>query len=498
MKEKGLDKKFLFYAHIIQGFDLDPTNKYKTENEYIVEIFMDSNSITNKIGIQENTRTIPSNKQKNFLGDFPFYNEVTAIETDLDLKLNFAPDVVVRLKNKKYLDEEIGSFTVPIGSIKKKNENDYPIYFNFINNNAIVGRLLAMFYICPAPQKKKKDVTKHNEIENEKIFKIYKKLQDKRFATIKVFVHGLRDIDFTASYKKCSLDIKILNNYSNQEFNVKSCTIDNPNKEKQMVNKKIEGEEKKDNLEKHSITIGEKYFEKLNEDMNLNYINVCEVFEFTTEIYGDPKGLDTNDDEEANLTIFPFIELKFIYSSFFSKHERFLIMNLSEFFPGFSEKTRLTYKRILEESLSRRTIDQEQILISNKNNKGNNKNNQDKEKNNRIMDDEEEVNEEEKLLFRDERNSLINFKKKENEQNTNQAAAPTYATKASTQEEINDFIEKYEKFDFHKFLDIISEDCFCFKEDKDKEKEAKRKLRKSIQADLDYLRKKEDVSQLIN
>ena len=55
LKEKGLDKKFRLYTHVISGFDLDPTNKDKYKNTYSVEIFMDSNSITNQKGIKMNT-----------------------------------------------------------------------------------------------------------------------------------------------------------------------------------------------------------------------------------------------------------------------------------------------------------------------------------------------------------------------------------------------------------------------------------------------------------
>lgn len=490
LKEKGLDKKFILYSHIIQGFDFDPTNKQKTENEYNVEVFMDSNSIAGKSGISQNTKKIPENEQKKIKGDFPFYNEVIMIETDLDLKLDFAPDVVVRLKNK---DEEIGIFTIPIRSIRKKNENDYPHYFNFIRNNQIVGRLLAMFYITSAPAKKKTEKSAEELMKEKiKIFKLYEKLLVKKKATIKVFVHGVRDMDFTACFKKCKLGIKVLSNSAEEDkqANILNYAVDTKKGKgtalpANSIDAKNEANEKS-NFNYYEI--GEKTLEDLNNDESTNYINICQLFEFTTWVYGEPMGQFANDDNNANLTMFPMIEFKLINKGWFTETERFLIMNLSEFYGDFNEKTKLKYQKIFEDNLSTKTIDQEQKLINMKTaTGGNNKKNQN-ELLQRENGEDEEMNEEEKLLFpKDDVNKL----KEKSVENKNQAAAPLL--KSVMQQEINDFIVKYEKFDFHKFLDITTEDCLCLKEDKDKERDAKRKLIKSIKVQLDELRRRENV-----
>lgn len=493
LKEKGLDKKFILYAHIIQGFDLDPTNKRKTQNEYCIEVFMDSNCISGKSGITKNTKKIPDAKDKKIKGDFPFYNEVVMIDTDLDLKLDFAPDVVVKLKKRDNEDEEIGIFTVPIRSIRKKNENDYPHYFNFIKNNQIVGRLLAMFYIASAPARKNADA---GELEKGKNFKLYEKLKVKKKATIKIFVHGIRDMDFTASYKKCKLGIKILSNFAdaendNQKLINHGTDSTSKGNNTNLPNSNIHSDNKSEcYLASYSnyIEIDEKSLGDLNNDENTNFINICKLFEFTTYVYGDPKGLDTNDDDDANLTIFPMIEFKLINSGFFTDTERFIIMNLSEFCPGFSERTKLKYQKIFEDNLSKRTIDQEQKLINMKSATGNAGKKSENELFPKRNDDDDEITEEERLLYKNE--DGIQFKEKKVE-NKNQAAAPLIKT--VTQQEINDFITKYEKFDFHKFLDITTEDVICLKDDKDKERGAKRKLIKSIKLQLDALRRKEDV-----
>jgi len=453
---------------------------------------MDSNSITGKNGILQNTRNVPTRNEKIISGDFPFYNEVVMIETDLDSKLDFAPDVVVRLRHKK---EEIGIFTVPIRSIRKKNENDYPHYFNFIKNNQIVGRLLAMFYITYAPSNKNKSVEYSNEKEKEKIFKLYKKLSNKKKATIKVFIHGFRNMDLNSSYKNCQLEIKILSNsYDDYDLkNLNYVVIDN----KKEINNKVYLKENKEFSNFHFI--GGKDLQDLNEDKKLNFINICQVFEFTTWVYGDPKGLETNDDDDAYLTIFPMIEIKLISKGFFTNNERFLIMNLSEFFPGFSEKSRLKYTKMFEDNLNIKTIDQEQKLINIKNNTRLNRNNG--TKNDLIENeyvkidlDDEEINEEEKLLYRND--ELIKFKEKKKEEN-NKEAAPIIGNKTATQKEVNDFLLKYEKFDFHKYLDISTEDCICLKDDKEKEKEAKKKIIKSVKEKLDEIRKKNNVNSKI-
>jgi len=471
LKEKGLDKKFILYAHIIQGFDLDPTNKNNTTNDYSVEVFMDSNSITNKKDIINFTKYVPEDKTKIIMGAFPLYNEVISIDTDLDLKLDFAPDVVVRLLNN---NEEIGNFTVPIRSIKKKNENDYPHYFNFIKNNQIVGRLLAMFYITSKPQKKNKtESDKLNESEKKSLFKLYEKLSIQKSATIKVYLHGLRNLDFNSTFQNCKFSVKIGSNCNkDKNINVNLLTSENSKNEDNDVSKSIK-------------YIDPKSIEQVNDEQKNNYINICQVLEFKTFVHGDPKGLETNDDDDVNLTLFPMIEFKVVNSSFFGNTERFLIMNLSEFYPGFSEKTKLKYQNIFENNLYVKNIDQEQKLINYKNTKRKKKGD---EAENRNLDEEEEINEEERLLFRKEKPVNKNEKSKDDK---NKAAAPI--EKIVTQKEINDFIIKYEKFDIHKFLDIINEDCLCLKEDKDKEREAKRKIIKSTKKELDELRKKEEV-----
>jgi len=69
--------------------------------------------------------------------------------------------------------------------------------------------------------------------------------------------------------------------------------------------------------------------------------------------------------------------------------------------------------------------------------------------------------------------------------------------KTATQKEINDFILRCEKFDYHKFIDISTEETLCLKEDKEKERQAKKQLRKEKKEELDQLRRQDDVKNKI-
>ena len=53
-----------------------------------------------------------------------------------------------------------------------------------------------------------------------------------------------------------------------------------------------------------------------------------QVFEFETIVHGDPKGLDTNDDDDVNLAMFPILEIKLVNAGFFTNTERFLFIDL--------------------------------------------------------------------------------------------------------------------------------------------------------------------------
>lgn len=399
---------------------------------------MDSNSAKTTVQVSNQTILITP---KNNKGDFPFYNCKKEIAADLDMKLDFAPDVVVNLKNDR--NEIIGVFTVPIRTIKKKNDNDYPHYFNFIKNNEINGRLLAMFYIAP-DSKAKNDLV---------IFPLYKRLEIKKKANVKIYIHGLRDIDFKTIYDNCKFELRILENVTNIS----------------------------------QIKVAEiPHLEKLNEKENLNFLNICKVFEFNTTIYGNPDVIlsqDNPEEEEANLSIFPMVEIKLIQSGIFSSTERFLIMNLSEFYRDFSERTKLKYRRILNDFLYARTIDQEQKLINIKT--ASSKNNKDDEA---PVNDDEEMNEEEIILFGPKPAGG-----KGNQKNPADAA-PKIVAKPITQKVINDFITKYEKFDKHKFLDIQDESLLCLNADKEKERAANKKIRDEKKKELDQLRKRENVN----
>jgi hypothetical protein len=469
LKEKGLDKKFRLYSHVISGFDLDPTNKDKSKNTYSIELFMDSNSITNQKGKKANTVEIKDEYEK---GEYPFFNRLDHIDTDLDLKLDFAPDVLVSLKNE---DEVIGSFTVPISSIKKKNDNDYPHYFNFIKNNQIVGRVLMMLYIIPAP-------TKVNHDKEQGLFKLFKKLQIRKKVTVKVYIHGVRDMDFEANFSKCEIKLKILSSEINDRKSL-NYAFDG----KKILDKK-ENEKDSDKNSNLKKTIDLDLKECNEEKEDFNYLNVCKVFEFETFINGDPKGLETNDDDDVNLAMFPFLQIKLINKTFFSKNKRFLIEDLNNHYSGFSEKTRLRYKSMFERTLGIKSIDQEQKLIDIKSTTNNNQ-----QKKKKKEDDDEEYNDEEKLLlFGDSNKEDIDLKKK-NEKKENENSENKIETKTSTQKEINEFILKCEKFDYNKFLQINSEETLCLKEDKDKERSAKRQMRKEKKELLDGLRRQEDV-----
>ena len=302
-KQKGIMKNYKLFAHIVSAFEIDP--KYADDN------------IETKITVDNSDQNKSTMK---LVGRYPFWNELLELNVELDWKLDFAPDVGITLfqTNKKTIfgkayDEEIGKFTVPVRSIQKFKT--YPHYFNLIRNSEKVGRVLAMFYICPANQKDIERIT----------FPIHDSLKKFKRARIKIFILGGRNVDFNGDISSFDLQVNLLQDHQNLN------TLN----------------EKKNKLENEN-------FEKINcEDKIANkWINYCRTFEFIANIHG-------NDEFQ----IYPFLNIVLKKKGFFGDDERFLLFNLSEFLSNFNENNQKLYRVIFETNLDEIKLDQEQYIL---------------------------------------------------------------------------------------------------------------------------------------
>jgi len=244
---------------------------------------------------------------------------------ELDWKLDFAPDVGITLyrTNKKGIfgkkyEEEIGRFTVPIRSIQDEDKK-FPHYFNLIRGGEKVGRVLAMFYICPINQKNIDKLT----------FPIYESLNKSKNAKLKIFILGARNMDFSGEITSFDLKVDLL-------------------QEHETVNPAAVPNDKKKQAEPEDV------FSKINaEDKKANrLINYARTFEFVTKIHGDDE-----------FQIFPYLKIILKKKSFFGDDERFLLFNLSEFLSNFNENNQKLYRVIFDQNLDEIKLDQEQHFL---------------------------------------------------------------------------------------------------------------------------------------
>lgn len=301
VKQKGITSNFILYAHIVNGFEIDSRDTCDSDIETYVEIDIDGK-----------TKTTPYKK-----GHFPFWNSLVEIPIELDAKLDFAPDILVKLVKKtskgffRNNDTEIiGQFTVPMWCCKKKKT--YPHYFNFIRNNDTIGRLMAMFFIDP--QNKKKHV--------ETAFPIYESLKNSRTANVNISILGLRELDFETTV-------------GNSDFTVSICQ-DNTDSDTKDINENKE------------------IFSKINNsDSKENFLNLIKVHEFSDiKIYGD-----------KDFQIYPIVKIEYIKKSFFGNDSRFLIFNLSDYSNTISEKDKKKQRLLFECNLGNNSIDQKQYIL---------------------------------------------------------------------------------------------------------------------------------------
>ena len=299
-KNKGITSMFTFYAHIVSGFELDPKNS--------------DDCIETKIGIELVEKSEFTQTKK---GRFPFWNELICFNSELDWKLDFAPDVGITLyqSNKKGFfgkikEAEIGNFTVPVRSIQELKK--YPHYFNLIKNNEKVGRILAMFYICPLNQKDKKLPD----------FSVFNSLKTVRRAKLELIILGGRNLDFSGNIKDFELKIELL---QNGESDIKKNII-------------------QEGVEVENINSAEGGANKL--------INFCKRYEFFANIYGN-----------TDFQIFPYLKISIKKNSFFGDDERFLLFNLSEFSDFNDEANKKLYRLIFEQNIDELKIDQEQYIL---------------------------------------------------------------------------------------------------------------------------------------
>lgn len=302
-REKGISKQYTLHSLIVQGFELDPKNG-DDDIETVVDVAFD-------------TKSVSTGRRK---GRYPFWNEYNKLSVEVDWKLNFAPDVVItchKLVKKgifskdKEEREEIGRFTVPIRCIRKDGKK-YPHYFNLIKSNEISGRIMAMFYI--EPQKK-------NDKVNSIAFPIHNDLKIETKADIKLFVLGIRNLDFEPDFNKV-------------EFEAVLCKTN-------------------DEIESPGYSESKKEMEKVNDiSERENFINLLQVITFpNVTIHG-----------KNDFQIFPWVKLILRQKNIFSTDERYLFFNLSEYSTA-SENTKKIQRILFEQNLGVLTLDQEQKFI---------------------------------------------------------------------------------------------------------------------------------------
>ena len=422
-KQVGIAKNYNLFAHIVNGFELCPKLDLKKNEIFETKVQVELND---KSEFTKQTKT----------GRYPVWNEIIKIETELDWKLDFAPDVVVKLFrrvpktfSKDLIDVEVGKFTVPVVSIKKMKK--YPHYFNLIHNNEINGRLMAMFFIIDAKEKNVSD----------KFGVIKRILDDIKLADIKIFTLGFRNLDFNPDYinKKTKFSAS-LSDESNTVF-----------------------PEEKDNTP----------LEKFNsKDSNCTYFNLINCYEFKdVEIRGD-----------ENFQIFPYIKLNLVHEKLFYNEERFIIFNVDEFVSTVSENKKKLYRVLFEQNLGVTSLDQEQKII------GKDVVDDDYIDLKALEDEKDGTNGEEKGEKYDEDNidiTAIRSKNKKKKENKNEEIKPFLVSKENGGDrEMAYKIRTYKNMEIGKEFNLV-----CKPKDKEMEKEKMKRLRKKYYEEIRKLRK---------
>jgi len=299
-KQKGVCTHFILYAHVVSGFELDPTNS--------------DDELESRIEVELCEKTANTKVQR---GRFPYWNELLDLNVELDWKLDFAPDVAVTLyqTNKKGFlgrlkETEIGKFTVPVRSIQENKK--YPHFFNLIKNNDKVGRILAMFYIETYDPKAKK-----------KFFPVYENLKKNvNKAKLEIVILGGRNLDFSGYLKDFELKVELIQNGENE----------------------IKHNQIKSELDINDINHESGKTNKI--------INVCQRQEFLANIYGD-----------EDFQIFPYLKITLKKRAFFGDDERFILFNLADFLDSYNENKKKLYRMIFEQNIDERKMDQEQYIL---------------------------------------------------------------------------------------------------------------------------------------
>lgn len=311
-KQVGIMKRYKLCSLIVCGFEL---NGKESDDDLRTKIKVDINDVMQYTTEME--------------GRYPFWNQMLVNEVELDWKLDFAPDINVSLtRQSKGMftgdeEEEMGKFTVPIRCAKKQYK--YPHYFNLINRNQRVGRVMAMFYIYEIDQKKK--FTGVLAIEE-----MQKKLMKENLVKLSISLLGLRQMDIVRRPEDFSLEVSITQIQSEKAEGVKQI---------------IEKREIKENYIDMNQTAEEE----------TSLLNTLDNIEFEDiKVFGD------ND-----FMVFPFIKISLKHNGFFGIQERFLIYNLARFCRNvdISERTLKLWRDLFDINLDVNTIDQEFIDILN-------------------------------------------------------------------------------------------------------------------------------------
>ena len=428
-KYKGISSQFVLYAHIVSGFEIDPKN---TDDQLQSRV---------EVEIVEKTKFTQSKR-----GRFPYWNELIDLNVDLDMKLDFAPDLAITLYQtngkgffgniKQY---EIGRFTVPIRTIKELKK--YPHYFNLIKNSEKVGRILAMFYIHPY------DSSNMNEKIN---FPIYQNLcKNINKAKIEIVIIGGRNLDFSGNIKDFELKIDFIQNGETE-------------------------------INQNQIKTGMDLHEINPEDKQANMIiNICQKHEFITNIYGN-----------EDFQIFPFLKITLKKKSFFGDDERFILFNLSDFLSYNNDKKKKLYRMIFDTNIDERKLDQEQHVL--------------KEFEEKIEIMSERLNDSEEIILKDY------FNESETPNGNDETRPnDKFENDSIKKENHNEFIDDETFFNRNslKQIDVISNyknmeisdtiHVQCLHKDKLVEMEIRKKLRLKLKRKLKYM-KANDVSNIFN
>ena len=289
--------------------------------------------------------------------------------------------------------------------------------------------------------------------EKEEYFPIYNSLKTERKADIKIFIFGIRNLDFDTTYDEVDLDVYLTQN--NQQ-------ITSGNKQEKLDIDKINSLEKKE-----------------------NYINIVRTFEFKdVTIFGDQQ-----------FQVFPFIKILFRQKRMFFDEERYLFFNTSEYCSSLSDRTKKLYRVLFEHNLGVTALDQEQKIIHEFETVV--------EKKDNVDEDEETISlnmhntEEDKLLSN--RNIKVEEEKEKKEKmmkDRSKRQEPNFDENGDKK-----FVVLMTKYKNMSVSDDITLDCLS--KDKQKEKEVKKTLRKKVGNEIRELKKQnltrpEDIQRLLN